>query len=194
MFALGHAHSHGGGMSSCDSASHGHSHGGNGAQHNHSHSHGHNHSHGPGGACTSTGGSSTSTDAENDNMRGVFLHVLADTLGSVGVIISSFLMQQFGWYIADPLCSMCIAIMIFASVIPLIKHSSSLLLLRTPSYKEKTLNGLLQKILNIDGVLSYRDDHLWQLSSNSQVATLHVQIANGAYEQLISSQVNLFCF
>jgi zinc transporter 5/7 len=81
-------------------------------------------------------------------MRGVYLHVLADTLGSVGVIFSSFLIQQFGWYIADPLCSMCIAIMIFLSVTPLLKHSASMLLLRTPLEKEKSFNDILQKVLN----------------------------------------------
>jgi len=43
---------------------------------------------------------------------GVFLHILADTLGSVGVIISSFLIHQFGWMIADPICSLFIAILI----------------------------------------------------------------------------------
>ena len=46
------------------------------------------------------------------------------------------------------------------------------------------------KILYIEGVVSYRDDHLWQLSSNSYVATIHVQIALNAYEQLISSQIH----
>jgi zinc transporter 5/7 len=154
MFALGHAHSHGGapcdhGHSSSSSSSsqalssHTHSHGGGGScQHGHSHSgegsHGHSH------ARSQTADAS---DSENDNMRGVFLHVLADTLGSVGVIISSFLMQQFGWYIADPLCSMCIAVMIFGSVIPLIKHSSSLLLLRTPNNREKLFNSMLQRVI-----------------------------------------------
>jgi len=43
---------------------------------------------------------------------GVFLHILADTLGSVGVIISSALIHQFGWMIADPVCSMFIAVLI----------------------------------------------------------------------------------
>ena len=43
---------------------------------------------------------------------GVFLHVLADTLGSVGVIISSWLIYQFDWNIADPICSMFIAALI----------------------------------------------------------------------------------
>ena len=46
------------------------------------------------------------------------------------------------------------------------------------------------KILNIDGVLSYSDEHLWQLSSNSYVASLHVQISTNAYEQLVSSQIH----
>lgn len=123
IFAFSHAHSHGG----ISDDSHAHS---------HSHSHGHNHSHGPGN-CSSS---------ENDNMRGVYLHVLADTLGSVGVIISSFLIQQFGWYIADPLCSLCISIMIFLSVLPLLKHSSSVLLLRTPENKEKQFKNLVQKV------------------------------------------------
>lgn len=45
-------------------------------------------------------------------LAGVFLHILADTLGSVGVIISSGLIHYFGWMIADPICSMFIATLI----------------------------------------------------------------------------------
>ena len=74
------------------------------------------------------------------------MHVLADTLGSVGVIISSFLIQQFGWFIADPLCSMFIAIMIFLSVIPLLKHAANVLLLRTPTDRENVYYLTLQKV------------------------------------------------
>ena len=129
IFAFSHAHTHGG----IPDESHTHS---------HSHSHGHNHSH-------SHGSGECSSSVENDNMRGVFLHVLADTLGSVGVIISSFLIQQFGWYIADPFCSLCIAVMIFLSVIPLLKHSSSVLLLRTPTNKERQFKSIIQKVTEI---------------------------------------------
>lgn len=74
------------------------------------------------------------------------MHVLADTLGSVGVIISSFLIQQFGWFIADPLCSIFIAVMIFLSVIPLITHAANVLLLRTPTNKEKNYEIALEKV------------------------------------------------
>lgn len=78
----------------------------------------------------------------NANMQGMFLHVLADTMGSVGVIISSLLIQQYGWYIADPICSLFIAILILVSVLPLLKASAEILLLATPSHHSihKTLN------------------------------------------------------
>jgi zinc transporter 5/7 len=45
-------------------------------------------------------------------MLGVFLHILADTLGSVGVMISSALIYYFDWMIADPVCSLFIAVLI----------------------------------------------------------------------------------
>ena len=48
-------------------------------------------------------------------VQGVFLHILADTLGSVGVIVSAILMQMFGWMIADPVCSIFIAVLIALS-------------------------------------------------------------------------------
>ncbi|CAG8777041.1 4605_t:CDS:1, partial [Dentiscutata heterogama] len=59
----------------------------------------------------------------------VYLHILADTFGSIGVLISTLLIQQFGWTGFDPLASILIAGLIFISVIPLIKHSSSVLML-----------------------------------------------------------------
>lgn len=100
--------------------SHGHSHGG------HTHSHGgHGHSH-------------------NANMQGVFLHILADLMGSIGVIISSILVQQFGWFIADPVCSLFIAILILISVIPLLKQSAEVLLLATPNHT--SLDSALEKV------------------------------------------------
>lgn len=83
------AHAGHGGHSHCGHSHGGHSHGG------HSHAHeGHNH-----------------------NMQGIFLHVLADALGSVGVIISSVLIRFLGWLVADALCSLMISALIFMSVV-----------------------------------------------------------------------------
>ncbi|CAL8276400.1 unnamed protein product [Merluccius merluccius] len=162
----GHGHSHGGG--------HGHSHGGG---HGHSHGGGHGHSHGGGGG------------GMNANMRGVFLHVLADTLGSVGVIISTLLIRQFGWLIADPICSLFIAVLIFLSVIPLIKDACEVLVLRAPPEHEKDLNKALEKVEKIDGVLSYRDAHFWRHSASVVAGTIHIQVMAEVVEQRIIQQV-----
>ncbi len=84
-------------------------------------------------------------------VAGVFLHVLADTLGSVGVIVSSLLIENFGWNIADPLCSLFIAAMIFVSVVPLVIETSLILLLRTPEEHQKDLWIALQKVVMLLG-------------------------------------------
>jgi len=194
ILAFSHSHSHGGApCPSSEGKSHNHSHE-NSHEHSHEHSHDHSHDHSHSHSNSSHGHShgepsKGASISENDNMRGVYLHILADTLGSVGVITSSILIQQFGWFIADPLCSMCIACMIIASVQPLLKHSSMVLLLRTPADKERAYQEALKKTLNIEGVISYRDDHLWQLSSNAFITTLHVQIDTNAYEQLVVSKI-----
>jgi zinc transporter 5/7 len=128
IFAFSHGHSHGGG------GSHGHSHGGGGdahKDHGHSHAndnHGHshdNHGHGNsnqfqidlhGSDCNGNASNgfaqNQSSGGSNKIFQGVFLHILADTLGSVGVIISSLLIRFFDWHIADPICSVIIALLI----------------------------------------------------------------------------------
>lgn len=80
----------------------------------------------------------------NANMRGVFLHILADLMGSIGVIISSILVQTLGWNIADPVCSLFIAILILISVIPLLRQSAEVLLLATPTHSP--LDTSLEKV------------------------------------------------
>ncbi|CAF0859794.1 unnamed protein product, partial [Didymodactylos carnosus] len=182
LFSFSHAHSHGGGGSS-----HAHSGGGShshnqSVDHSHSHSHSHSHDHSHSHAEKSHDHSHSLTN--NANMKGVFLHVLADTLGSVGVIISSLLIQYFGWYISDPLCSLFIAIMIFLSVLPLLKDSAMTLLLQTPS----DIQIMLDKILRIENVQSISNEHFWALSSSQTIGTIHIQITNEGDEQKITSQ------
>ena len=65
----------------------------------------------------------------NENIYGLFLHVLADTLGSLGVLLSCFLIKVYDWHISDPICALVVSIMIFISVIPLLKISCSALLI-----------------------------------------------------------------
>jgi zinc transporter 5/7 len=79
-------------------------------------------------------------------MYGVFLHVLADTLGSVGVIISCYLIKYYGLLIADPICSGIISILILLSLFPLLRSTSSVLLMRTPRDFRKNLKIILKKV------------------------------------------------
>ncbi|KAG8598711.1 hypothetical protein GDO81_002713 [Engystomops pustulosus] len=186
--AFSHAHSHGGSRGGGCSSSHDHGHSHHG--HGHSHGHGHGHSHADHGHSHSHGHSHGSVGGGmNANMRGVFLHVLADTLGSVGVIVSTILIRQFGWLIADPLCSLFISVLIFGSVLPLLKDACQVILLRIPPEIEKGINVALEKISNIDGLISYRDPHFWRHSASIIAGTIHVQVMSDVVEQRIIQQV-----
>uniref|UniRef100_A0A4W4F9K6 Zinc transporter n=1 Tax=Electrophorus electricus TaxID=8005 RepID=A0A4W4F9K6_ELEEL len=107
----------------------------------------------------------------------------------VGVIISTVLISQFGWLIADPICSLFIATLIFLSVIPLLKDACEVLLLRTPPEQEKDLNFALEKVQKIEGVLSYRDPHFWRHSASVIAGTIHLQIMSDVVEQRVIQQV-----
>ena len=138
----------------------------------------------------------------------MFLHVLADTLGSVGVILSSLLVQMFGWNIVDPICSIFIALLIVASVVPLLRESGEILILATPNYKylHDNLNKVsfthththsvymfpLTQLPLLDGVVSWSDAHFWQQGCGVIAGTLHVQVAPSANDQKIITMVTNF--
>ena len=101
----GHSHDHSDHKLEHDHHKHSHDHDHHGHGHTeHDHSHGHAHDH------------------SDENMHAVFLHILADTLGSVGVIISTLLIDYTGYFIFDPLASLLIAILIFLSIYPMFKQ------------------------------------------------------------------------
>jgi len=144
---------------------------------NHNHNHHHN-------------SSETSSSSHSQIMHGVFLHILADTLGSVGVIISAILMSQFGWMIADPICSIFISALVALSVIPLLRNSGAILLQRTPTEIEKQLPACYQRIMQIDGVYSVQDPHFWTLCTDNYVGTIKVEVKPNADPKLIQFHVH----
>ena len=84
--------------------------------------------------------------------QGVFLHILADTLGSAGVIVSAILMWAFGWMIADPICSIFIAILIGMSVWSMLADSVAILMQRTPKQLDHQLADCYQRVMQLEGV------------------------------------------
>ncbi|KAJ5707635.1 hypothetical protein N7488_007436 [Penicillium malachiteum] len=111
--------------------------------HHHGHDHGHDHSHG------------------NENMHGIFLHILADTLGSVAVVISTILVHYSGWSGYDPLASCFIAILIFASAVPLVSSTAKTLLLALPADTEYNVRETLAGVSTLRGVVGYTVPKFW---------------------------------
>lgn len=202
-----HGHSHGGAK---QEKSHGHSHVAqvqsllkeefvqddfhtdfhNKKKHGHEHEHGHG-SHGSHGHSHGTRDTSENIHVSNKQiMQGVFLHILADTLGSVGVIISSLLIKYFGFMMADPLCSMMIAILISLSIWPLLLESMSILMQRTPREIEYELPIAYQRVSQIDGVYSVQDPHFWTLCSKNFVGNIRLLVAPQADAEAVLSQTH----
>ena len=94
-------------------------------------------------------------------MQGIFLHVLADTLGSVAVVISTILIHFYGWSGFDPLASCFIAIAIFASAVPLVTSSARTLLLTVPANTEYDLREALAGLSGLRGVVGYAVPKFW---------------------------------
>ncbi|KAF8469727.1 cation efflux protein [Kalaharituber pfeilii] len=115
---------------------------------------------------------------QNLNMRGVFLHVMGDALGNIGVISTALFIWKtdywWRWYF-DPAVSLFITAIIFASALPLVKSASKILLQAVP--KGISLEEVKADILSIKGVESVHELHIWQLSDVKMIASLHIQIA-----------------
>ncbi|CAE5973332.1 unnamed protein product [Arabidopsis arenosa] len=111
------------------------------------------------------------------NMEGIFLHVLADTMGSVGVVISTLLIKYKGWLVADPASSIFISILIIASVIPLLRNSAEILLQRVPRAHRHDLREAMRNILKTKGVCSIQRLHVWSFTNSDVVATLHLLVS-----------------
>ncbi|KAJ2599119.1 hypothetical protein GGF39_002370 [Coemansia sp. RSA 1721] len=117
------------------------------------------------------------THHRSQNMQGVFLHVLADTLGSVGVIISTLLIQQFGWTGFDPLASIIIAALIFASVVPLVRDSMHILLLRLPDHSQAEVQMAVDEIhSSVASVTDMTRVQFWPVTENQIMGLLIVRI------------------
>lgn len=166
----GHGHSHGG---------HGHSHGGHGHSHDDPHCHDELHTPGKG--------------SSKQILQGVLLHIIADTLGSIGVIISALLMQKYDLMIADPICSMLIALLIGVSVVPLLRESIGILMQRTPPSLDHTLPECYQRVQQLQGVYNLQEPHFWTLCTDVYVGTLKLLVAPDADRRWILSQThNIF--
>jgi len=109
------------------------------------------------------------------NMRALVLHVFGDALGNVGVIATGLVIWLTTWsfkYYFDPMISLVITVIIFSSALPLVRSASFILLQGVPP--TVSIEEVRTAILEIEGVLSLHELHVWQLSESKIIASVHV--------------------
>jgi cobalt-zinc-cadmium efflux system protein len=110
------------------------------------------------------------------NMRGAWLHVLTDTLGSVQVIIAGVLVWTLGWTWVDPLASVLIALLVVFSAWELLRGSTAVLMESAPGHID--VDEVREAILATEGVGAVDDLHVWTITSGLEALSAHVLVCD----------------
>jgi cobalt-zinc-cadmium efflux system protein len=119
----------------------------------------------------------------NINVRSAYLHVIGDALGSVGALLAGLLMLLFSWYIADPIISVIVALLILRSATDVVKNAIHILMEGTPITIQSA--DVKQSLLAIEGVHDIHDLHIWMISSDLNSLTCHLLVDDETDEQVI---------
>lgn len=111
---------------------------------------------------------------ESLNVRGAFLEVLADALGSLAVILAALVMITTGWQRADPVASLLIALMIIPRTLKLAREAVDVLLEAAP--RNVDIEEVRAHILEVPGVEELHDLHVWTITSGLPVLSAHVVV------------------
>jgi len=114
--------------------------------------------------------------AESLNIRGAYLEVLGDLLGSLAVIVAAVVILLTGWATIDPLASILIALLILPRTWSLLREAVDILLQATPKGVE--LEEVRSHILRAPGVIDAHDLHAWTLTSGINVVSAHVVVGS----------------
>ncbi len=117
---------------------------------------------------------------ENLNVRGAFLHVIGDVLGSIGAILAGLTMLLWQAYWVDPMVSVLVSLLIVYSAWKLVVDSVRVLLEATPAHVN--LNAMKHLLCQVSGVESVHDLHVWTLTSGVHAMTCHA-VVGGANER-----------
>ena len=114
---------------------------------------------------------------ESLNVEAVFRHVLADLLGSAGVIVAALVVLGTGWTLVDPIVSLAIAALIAASAWGVLRDSTGILMEATPSGVDP--DAIAGAIVEVTGVASVHDLHVWRITSGFDALSAHVLVGRG---------------
>ena len=117
------------------------------------------------------------------NLRGAYLHVVSDLLGSVAAIGAALAIRQFGWLLADPIASILMTALIIRGAWRLVSEAVDVLLEATPAHIE--LATLRSAMHGVAGVRDVHDLHCWTLTSGVVAMSAHVVSPQPAAHQRV---------
>ena len=115
-----------------------------------------------------------SSAGQSLNVQGAFQHILADLMGSIGVMVAGALTLAFGWWIADPILSVIIGVLILVSSWRLVVNVFHVLLEGAPTRID--MHDLCMALEDVEGVAMVHDIHAWTITSGYESLTAHVLI------------------
>jgi cobalt-zinc-cadmium efflux system protein len=111
---------------------------------------------------------------ESINVRGAYLEVLADLIGSVGVLLSGLVTLVFGWRYADPVMGVAIGLWVLPRTWKLARHALHILFQHAPEGLD--VDAVQADLAKLPGVAEAHDLHVWTLTSGMEVASAHLTI------------------
>ena len=124
---------------------------------------------------------------ENLNVKGAWLHVLSDTLGSVGVIAAGLAVWRFGWYWADPVASILIGLLVIYSSWSLLRETVGVLMEGAPAHID--VDEVRESIKSLGGVVAVHDLHVWTITSGRIAMSGHVTVGEGHFRPQKTTEI-----
>lgn len=111
---------------------------------------------------------------ESLNVRGAYLEVLADTIGSVGVLLAGLVTLLFGWRYADPIVAIGIGLFVLPRTWSLARQALRILVQAAPAHVD--VAAIRNELAELDGVRDVHDVHVWTLTSGMEVGSAHLSV------------------
>jgi cobalt-zinc-cadmium efflux system protein len=115
------------------------------------------------------------------NMRGAYLEVLGDLLGSALVVVAAIVIATTGFTRADPITSLLIAVLILPRSFGLLREAVNVLLETTPAHID--LDDVRDHLAEVPGVVDVHDLHAWTITSGMPVLSAHVTVTDACLEE-----------
>jgi cobalt-zinc-cadmium efflux system protein len=122
------------------------------------------------------------------NMRGAYLHVVGDLLGSAATVVAALLVRYTGWVVADPIASILMTLLIMRGAWRLVRESVDVLLESTPSHI--SLGTIRQQLEAIPGIESVHDLHIWTVTSGVVAMSVHAIVREPERHQHVLEHVH----